>query len=389
MKKNIVGWDSPVAIHPGKFLEDTLEDFSMSQVDLAERTGLSKKVINEILKGKNPITRPTAFKLAKVFPISEEYWINLQNIYESDKARLEEGDRIKEDKELYLQNFQETYKELGRIGIVSGLRWTGTNSDEIVLELQKFYATDSLGYVQKEIERERISFRKNKHEKEELNHYSIAAWLRLGRIKAQKTETKPFDEKKLKNILGNMVRLSQKNPHEYLPIIEQMLNECGIVLAYLPYLKNTHIQGAATWVSKDKALIMLNTTHRSEDKFWFNLFHEIGHILKHGKRESFVNLENDDVENVQEKEANSFATECLIPNFEDVVSNFNKYKNYKEAIEKIAKSIGISPSILAGRIAYELSCKGRNVYAALNSFFETKINYSNIEENSALSVYLE
>lgn len=389
-KKKSMGWKSPVATHPGKFLEEILEDFGMTQADLAERIELSKKVVNEIVKGKNPITRTTAFKLSKVFPISEDYWINLQNIYESDKARLEEEKRIEEDKQLYLPSFAETYRELSRIGATSGHRWVNSNSGGIVLELQRFYATSSLGYVKKEIEKEKISFRKNKHKEDKLNYYTIAAWLRLGKIKALKTEAKPYDEKKLRGLIKGLVHLSLENPYQYLPKLEKMLSECGVVLAYIPYLKNTHIQGAATWIGKEKALVMLNTTNRSEDKFWFNLFHELGHILNHNK-ESFVSLENGEIENEEEKEADAFAQKCLIPDFENVVTKFNKYPNYKNAIETLSNDIGVSPSILAGRIAYELMCRGRNVYATLNNFFETKINYSNIGEllASDTTVYLD
>jgi hypothetical protein len=68
----------------------------------------------------------------------------------------------------------------------------------------------------------------------------------------------------------------------------------------------------------------------------------------------------------------------LIPNFKEVVADFNKYNNHKDAILDISNKIGISPSILAGRIAHELSRQGRNVFAKLNDFFLTRINYTNI-----------
>ena len=101
IKEKLIGWESLVAIHPGEFLVDVLEEFSMSQSDLAERIGLSKKAVNEIIKGKNPITKRTAYCLHKVFPFSKEYWINLQNRYESDKVRLEEKEVLKK-KRLYI-----------------------------------------------------------------------------------------------------------------------------------------------------------------------------------------------------------------------------------------------------------------------------------------------
>ncbi len=88
-EEKLIGWESPEAIHPGEFLIDVLDEFSMSQDDLASRIGLSKKAVNEIVKGKNSITERTARHLSKVFPFSKEYWVNLQKRYESDKVRLE------------------------------------------------------------------------------------------------------------------------------------------------------------------------------------------------------------------------------------------------------------------------------------------------------------
>jgi len=43
-------------VFPGEILEEYLEAYSMTQTELADRTGLTKKTINEIIKGKSPIT---------------------------------------------------------------------------------------------------------------------------------------------------------------------------------------------------------------------------------------------------------------------------------------------------------------------------------------------
>lgn len=45
-------------VTPGEVLEDYIDNLGMTQVELASRTGLAKKTINEIIKGKTPITRP-------------------------------------------------------------------------------------------------------------------------------------------------------------------------------------------------------------------------------------------------------------------------------------------------------------------------------------------
>ena len=50
-------------VKPGEVLEEYLEDLGMTQIELADRTGLAKKTINEIIKAKSPITPETALKL--------------------------------------------------------------------------------------------------------------------------------------------------------------------------------------------------------------------------------------------------------------------------------------------------------------------------------------
>jgi len=48
----------------------------MSQVELAERMGRPKEKINDIIKGREPITMATAFKLEKVLGIPASFWLN-------------------------------------------------------------------------------------------------------------------------------------------------------------------------------------------------------------------------------------------------------------------------------------------------------------------------
>ena len=61
-------------IAPGETLLELLETNCMTQLDLANKTGITKKTINEIIKGKAPITPATALKLEYVFNISASFW---------------------------------------------------------------------------------------------------------------------------------------------------------------------------------------------------------------------------------------------------------------------------------------------------------------------------
>ena len=78
---------SPIPIHPGITLAEFLDTTKISQKQLSNRTGLTIKTINEIIKGKSPITANTALMLENVFQIPADFWMNLQANYEESLAR--------------------------------------------------------------------------------------------------------------------------------------------------------------------------------------------------------------------------------------------------------------------------------------------------------------
>ncbi|KKP68213.1 MAG: Plasmid maintenance system antidote protein, XRE family [Candidatus Moranbacteria bacterium GW2011_GWE1_35_17] len=370
---NITGWESPVAIHPGEFLQDYIEEYNITQIELALRTGMSKKIINEIINGKNPITEAMAVKLSKIFPLSVEYWLNLQAGYEADLARLNQKNDLKKDVK-HLTHFRHTYKELSKIGKVSNQRWIEKNFTKIVLELQKFLGVSSLGFINKTME---FAFRK--YDRNNLDHYTLAAWLRLGDIKAQSSNVSVFDKQTLLNRLSEIKLLSTKGKEEYLKALEKIFAECGIVLAYVPYLENTHIQAATKWISPEKALIMIATCKgKDEGKFWFNLFHEIGHLLLHSKKEFHIDLKDYDATLEIEKEADHFAQKMLIADFNSVMKDLFKCSDDLEnGIIKIAKENGISPAILAGRMTHEFK-DNKRIYPVMSKFLQVRIDEMNV-----------
>lgn len=66
---------------PGVTLSDILEERTMSQADLAQRTGRPLKTINEIIKGKVAITSETAIQLERVLGTSAAFWNQRETNY--------------------------------------------------------------------------------------------------------------------------------------------------------------------------------------------------------------------------------------------------------------------------------------------------------------------
>jgi addiction module HigA family antidote len=75
-------------VAPGEILKDYLECSGLTQTSLAERTGLSKKTINEIIKAKSTITAETALKFECTLGRPAHFWSGLERQYQEDKTRL-------------------------------------------------------------------------------------------------------------------------------------------------------------------------------------------------------------------------------------------------------------------------------------------------------------
>jgi len=85
-------------VHPGEILlEEFLLPLGLSQYRLAKDICIPARRINEIVLGKRGISADTALRLARYFSTSEDVWMNLQNRYEIETARMSNGNTIKRD----------------------------------------------------------------------------------------------------------------------------------------------------------------------------------------------------------------------------------------------------------------------------------------------------
>jgi addiction module HigA family antidote len=65
--------------HPGQFLETRfMKPLAISQTELAEALGVSRRRINELIRGRRAITPDTALRLAMYFGNDATFWMHLQ-----------------------------------------------------------------------------------------------------------------------------------------------------------------------------------------------------------------------------------------------------------------------------------------------------------------------
>ena len=86
--------------HPGSTLLEVLEVRRMTQKELARRTNLSTKHVNQIILGKAPITPETAILLERVTGVSAGFWNTREADYQTRKAKLKVREELLKERDI-------------------------------------------------------------------------------------------------------------------------------------------------------------------------------------------------------------------------------------------------------------------------------------------------
>jgi addiction module HigA family antidote len=85
--------------HPGAILrEDVLPSLDMTQTELAERLGVSRRTVSQIIHEHRPITPDIAIRLAHLLGGTPESWLNMQlalDVWELERKNARSYDQIK------------------------------------------------------------------------------------------------------------------------------------------------------------------------------------------------------------------------------------------------------------------------------------------------------
>lgn len=337
---------SDLAIPPGEFLEEVIADLGMSKDDLARRMNRPAAKLSAIFRGDKAITPDTALQLEKVVGVPAHVWAGLESEYRLTLARNQEAyddERLKKEQH-FVTKF--CYRELVQLGYVK----KQTKAKEKVRELQRFFGVTSLETVVG-LRRYLPAFRIWEKKRDNRSWESTAAWLRMGEIEAHQISCNPFNKTRLIKNLKKIRSMTVESPQSFHKKLTAILAEAGIAFVVLQHLPKTYAHGATFWQGKHKAVILLTIRGSWADIFWFSLFHEIAHIVLHGRQEIF--LENNDIMDFdKEKEADLFAGNLLIPE-----KDYMKFKSagsfYKDDILRFAEYTGIHPGIIVGRLQHD------------------------------------
>lgn len=343
---NITEYKDIVAFHPGYYVADIIEDMGISQAEFATRMGTTAKTLSNLVNGQINLSNDLAKKLSVMLGTSSEIWLNLQSTYNHKIVEIEKEKDFDSQKDIVALIDYSYFVKVANLPATRDIREKAANLCKffMISNLQILAEPDFL-----------VNFRTGISNVEYKNIINARAWIQTAMNFSKSIPTSPFNAEKLKSFLPELRTMTIQDPNIFLPRMKDIFSQCGVAFVLLPNLKNSGINGAVKWVNNDRVVLAMNNRGLDADKFWFSLFHEIKHIFQQKIKTVFISYTTKDMsdyDSVLEKEADEFASNFLISKAQLRSFSPTKYTSDEEIIT-FAKSIGIHPGIVAGRLQHE------------------------------------
>ena len=101
------GISPDLLIHPGETIADLLEERSITQKELAQRTGVSEAFLSDVIHGKKDISKGLAMGLEYALDIPSSFWLNLQANYDAELLGLKEEETVLDEEKAVLKKIQQ------------------------------------------------------------------------------------------------------------------------------------------------------------------------------------------------------------------------------------------------------------------------------------------
>lgn len=330
-------------VSPGTVLRAELDARGLTQADLATRTGLSPKHVNQVVKDVAPLSADVALLLERTLGVPSRVWNTLESrqreVTTKKKSQLELASHAD-----WLSRFPT--KELVSRGVLSALGGAGARVDQL---LTFFGVADPTAWER--IYAEPVAaFRRAQHLSPD--SAATAVWLRLAEQQVvpagEGQALASYSARAFRQLLPKLRALTtEESTEQAFQRLQQLCASVGVRVVYVPQLKGTGINGATRWLG-DHPLIALSDRYKWADTFWFSFFHEVGHVLSHPRRCTYVALpDKGDDQDGLEAEADQFAADQLIP--PSAREALARLKQRTDVI-RFAEQIGVDPGIVAGRL---------------------------------------
>lgn len=328
------------AVPPGALLKAELEEQHMTQADLAARTGLSAKHVNQVVKGVVPLSPEVALLLERTLGVPSRLWNAAEADYRDHVTRSAATQSLV-DHASWAKDFP--LADLRQRGVLQ----PHSPGEPVALTLLRFFGVASPSAWQAVYAQ--ASFRRAQHTKVSVEN--TTAWLRLAELRALELAGRlrppAYSAKALRALLPRLRRLTlQSDDAAALSEAQRLCASAGVLVVFVPTLPHTGAQGATRWLG-DVPIVAVTERYKQHDIFWFSLFHELSHVLLHPKRGSYVSRKDGDDADGLEQEANDHAADLLIP--PAYIARLQAAG--PDDAPRLADELDVAVSIVAGRMA--------------------------------------
>jgi HTH-type transcriptional regulator/antitoxin HigA len=285
---------------PGEFLADELEARGWTQTEFAEIIGRPQKLVNDIVLAKRSVTPETASDLAAAFGTSAQFWMNLETTWQLSKVPPRDASIARAAK------LRERFpvREMCKRG------WVQQGETPLELE-ENVLAFFNLSSIEEPIQFQHAARRNYKRE---VTAHQWAWIFRVNQL-ADALKIPAYSEATLRKRTVELEALMTEP--EAVRQVPRILLECGVRLIVVEPIPGSEIQGVCFWINDNKSPVIGLTLKGDQiDKFWFDLWHELEHVLNGDGKDGPI-IEDFDENNVgdddAEKKANRAAADHCVP----------------------------------------------------------------------------
>lgn len=330
------------AVAPGEYLEEWIDDHSMSQQRVADLLGCSRKQVNEIINGRAPITSDTAMRLERVVGIPARTWLKYEALYRADLARIADEENLASHVEKIAPTAV-TY--LRNIGATTATKRTPGRLVSDFLAFHRCGTWDAYLHLHEEASTGDYALAALKDAGKPLDTTLLTTWLRAAELEEpfERGRGYNYDPDQLRAALPELRARAATPDATMLRDIAGMLADVGVVYMVVEPPKKLPLLGMTRWIDK-RVPVIQQTGRWGRDGFviW-TLFHELGHVLNDPRGEMHFEYDTKKKrDTAAEKSANAFALETLfgtagVTPFRGLTSD--------RAIAAKAREIGIAPGV--------------------------------------------
>lgn len=299
------------AVAPGEFLQEWIDEEGngITQAELAQQLNVSRKLVNEIINGKAPITPDTAIKLGRVTSIPSDAWLHYEAQYQSDRARLRDEQQLQQHENIVTPQLGAYLRKLGATTA------TMRNKSQVLSDLLSFTGYGTFEAFSAGCSMKLGAALSTLRESSALYDEALMmAWLAAGENTTayKRARVLIFQRNELMKLLPQLKERVMIDDDAMLSDVIQMLDHVGVVCQFIEPPERIPLYGIVMWTRNGVPVIQLTGRRKKNCHTIWTLFHELGHILHDEAPETQIEFnKSSGKRKSEEAAANQFARDWL------------------------------------------------------------------------------